>query len=71
MKENEKIGLLAEIFEVESDSLSVETRLESLKWDSMAYLSLIAIVNEHFGKKISAQQLKSFVTIGDLLTVME
>ena len=70
MTQQEKIDALADIFEVDSSELAPETALDTLPWDSMAMLSVIAIVNEHFGKRIPGNQIKNFKTIGDILAVM-
>lgn len=71
MTKQEKVEKVAEIFEVEPDSISDVTALDSLHWDSMSMLSVIALVNEHFGKRISGAQIKGFRTVGDILAVME
>lgn len=71
MTQQEKIEALAEMFEVESGLLKPETALDTLQWDSMAMLSLIALVSERFGKRVAGSQLKAFKTIQNLLEVME
>lgn len=71
MTQAEKIGLLEEMFEAEAGTLKLETALDTLSWDSMAMLSLIALVNEKFGKKLAGSQLRGFKTIADIITVME
>jgi len=71
MTQQEKIEVLAEMFEVAVGVLKSETALDTLQWDSMAMLSLIALVDERFGKRLLGSQLKAFKTIQDLLNVME
>lgn len=71
MTQQEKMNALEEMFEIDSGALTPETALETLNWDSMAMLSLIAMVNEQFGRRILGDQLKGFKTIGDILQVME
>ena len=70
MTNEEKMEQLEELFEVEHGKINESTGLDTLAWDSMAMLSVIAIVNEHFGKKLSGAQLKGFKTVGDILNVM-
>ena len=70
MTNEEKMEQLEELFEVEHGKINEATDLDTLAWDSMAMLSVIAIVNEHFGKKLSGAQLKGFKTVGDILNVM-
>jgi acyl carrier protein len=70
MTQQEKLDALAEVFEVESAELTPETALDTLTWDSMAMLSVIALANELCGKRMSGNQIKSFKTVGDILDAM-
>lgn len=70
MTQQEQMELLEEMFEVDAGTMKPETALDTLPWDSMAMLSLIALVNEHYGKRIAGAQIKGFKTIADILAVM-
>ena len=67
MNDEQKLEALYEVFETEE--LTPETRLDSLNWDSMAMLSVMAIVKNN-GKSISGQAIRDMVTIGDILKAM-
>lgn len=71
MTQQEKMQLIEEIFEVDNGVLQPETTLNTLSWDSMAMLSLIATVSEKLGKRLLGTQLKSFKTVQDILSAME
>ncbi len=71
MELNEKIEALVEIFDCDAGELKPETQLNTLEWDSMAMLSLIAIIKAKFNKKISGEDLRNFKTIKDILDRME
>jgi acyl carrier protein len=71
MTQQEKIDLLEEAFEEDPGTLDPETLLDSIHWDSMAMLTVIALVKEHFDKPLSRAQIKAFRTVGDILTFME
>jgi acyl carrier protein len=71
MTQPEKIAALEELFEADAGTISPETTLDKLQWDSMAMLSLIALVNEKFGKRLNGSQLKAFKTVQNLIEVME
>ena len=71
MTKEEKLEALADVFDTDAGSLSAETRLDEIGWDSMAMLSVIALVKARFDKKVSGQELGSFATIGDILGIME
>ena len=71
MLNKEKLALIEEMLDEEEGSLKGETRLDEIeRWDSMAVISLIALVDEHFGKPLSASQIKKFKTIQDILDYM-
>ena len=70
MTQQEKMTALEELFEVDAGTLVPEMALDTLQWDSMSMLSVIALVNEHFGKRVPGVQIKGFKTVGDILSVM-
>ena len=71
MSEQEKIALLEDMLEVDEGTLTADTALEDIdEWDSMAKLSLIVLVDDEFGKKLTGDEIKSFNTIGDILDFM-
>lgn len=73
MDVNEKITLLADMLEITPAELSAETVLDSIpNWDSMAALSLIALLEEHFDRAdIDGSQIKHMKTVADIMVVME
>ena len=70
MTTEEKIAALEEMFEAETGTIMPETRLEALPWDSMAMLSLIALVNERCGKRLKGADVRAFVSVQDILNAM-
>ena len=71
MDKQEKLEALAEVFECDAGSLKSETPLDDLAWDSMAMLSVIALVKARFNKKLPGAEIRAFTTVGDILKVME
>ncbi len=69
----EKTKLLAEMLEVNISEIDAGTALESLSaWDSMAVLSLMALLEEHFGRSdIDGRQISQMKIIEDIFKVME
>lgn len=68
----EKIELLADLFEVENNEILPETVLADFEpWDSMSKLSLIVLMDDEFSKKLSGEQIREFKTIDDILHFME
>jgi acyl carrier protein len=69
----EKTRLLAEMLEVDISEVQADKQLESLSnWDSMAALSLIALLEEHFGRSdIDGTQIRQMKKVSDIFEVME
>ena len=57
---------LQEVLEL-PESLSGSERLDNLEgWDSMALISFMAMVDEHFGRKLSPRDIGACETVDDL-----
>jgi len=70
MTREETLQNLADIFGVEVSVLTPETELDSLSWDSISKLTIMAFSNEYFGKRITVAEIRSFKVLGDLLKVL-
>lgn len=72
MTQEEKWEAIAEILEMEPEELKEEQALEELEtWDSVAILSVIALVNEKFDKFLHAGDFKEIKTVGELAEMLE
>jgi|ADurb_Met_03_Slu_FD_contig_21_321435_length_470_multi_2_in_0_out_0_1 acyl carrier protein len=72
MTKQEKIRVIEEMMELGEGILEEGTVLKDLEeWNSLAKLSLIAILDEQFGRKISADEIKALKTVQDILQYME
>ena len=72
MTKEEKMNLLAEVFDMDASEIDENAELSSIEnWDSMTKLSLIVCFDENFGKKITAADFKNFVKVSDILAAME
>lgn len=61
---------LAELIEIE-DELSLETNLKDYdEFDSMAIMSLVAIIHKNFGKQFNARQLNQVDTVQSLVDLI-
>ena len=68
MKTNEFLERLAEVLELEDIVLKKETNLKDLEeYDSLSVLSIIAMIDENFSKKISGQKFQSITTVKSLM----
>lgn len=72
MSEKEKMECIAESVEMEMDELTPDTVLAELEnWDSVAVLSIIAVINENFNRYPSADEILSYETVQDLMNAMK
>ena len=71
MSEQEKIAMLEEAWEMDDGSLAADTVLADVEeYDSMAKLSLIVLMDDEFGVKLTGDVIKRFETVGDILKLM-
>ena len=57
---------LAEILEVEPGKVTPELRLAEVSWDSLAIVSTIALIDDHYDEAVSAAALTACETVGDI-----
>lgn len=67
MKRNDFYKRIAELFEIEEESINEET---PVKIDSLSLLALIVLIDENFNKQVNAGQLKNVETIGALMNII-
>lgn len=67
MNEQEKLEKIADILDAEVADVKPETELDTLSWDSMAMLSIIAVARTN-GKVVTGAQVREFKTVADVLS---
>lgn len=71
MTQEEKIAMLEDMLELDGGTLKPETELDSIdEYDSMAKLSLIVLMDDECGKKLTGEQIREFKTVQDILDFM-
>lgn len=72
MNTEKKLKLLEEIMDLEEGELTPQMQLKDIEqYSSMAKLSLIALMNDEFSKKLTNEQMKKFITVKDILDYMD
>lgn len=72
MTNEKKLELIAEILDVEKETLTPETKLSDLEeWDSIALISFMAMMDDEFDKIVKGADVKVQKTIKDLMALME
>ncbi|MEI8048949.1 MAG: acyl carrier protein [Bacteroidota bacterium] len=70
--ENKLIEQLKEILEIEDREINLEDKFREYKeWDSLAYLSVIAMIDEEFDVVIETADFKKLLTVGDMLEAIK
>ncbi|MEH7112174.1 acyl carrier protein [Neobacillus niacini] len=63
---------LADLLEIESSEITSDYQLEvNENWDSLALISVIVMVDEHFRQTVSSEALRKCKVIGDLLNLIQ
>lgn len=71
MDQKEKMALIEEALDTEEGALTPDTVLADIdEWDSIAALSLIAMLDEQFDKTITGAEIKAMRTVADILAHM-
>lgn len=70
MTRAEFLTALEEMLELDAGTLAPDATLDSLDtWDSLAVISFIALVDEHFDRVVAGEDLAKAKTIADLLAL--
>lgn len=71
MTEQTKLEKLAEAMDMDVGKLAPDMALESIsKWDSLASINFILLLEDEFDKQIGAGELKGCKTVADLMDLM-
>lgn len=71
MTEREKLALLEDMLELDEGDLTMDKELDDVdEYDSMAKLSLIVLMEDEFGVKLTGDMIKGFETVGDIVALM-
>ncbi|RKY75397.1 acyl carrier protein [candidate division KSB1 bacterium] len=72
MEKKHFIELLKETLEIdESVQIDENTMLTDLEeYDSLSTLGIIALIDEHFGKKLSGEDLQNITTVKSLMEMI-
>ena len=71
MKTTEFLSGLKDVLEIDHSDLNENTNLKELEgFDSLSIMTIIAFVDEAFGKKLKAPQLASITTVQSLMELI-
>lgn len=68
----EKLALLEETFEADEGTIKADMMLNDIdEWDSMSKLSLIVMMEDEFGKKLTSDMIKNLKSVQNILDLMQ
>ena len=70
MKIDEMQEALADVLDCPAEELKPEVSLDTLAWDSMARVTLVAVARTRFGVKVTGAELKAMTTVGDVFAAL-
>jgi acyl carrier protein len=71
MKKKEFINQISEYCEFEEQVINIDTPLKSIDgYDSLAIMTMIAFIDEHFNKKITNIQIQNLTDFNSLITLI-
>ena len=72
MSNKEKISLIENCMDLEEGTLNMNDCLDDFEeWDSLAALSIIAMIDERFHKTLLGNELKNAKIVADIVALME
>jgi len=72
MTDQDKMAMLEDLLDIEEGTLTPDRELATIEeYDSLARLSLIVMLDEEFGVTVAPETVKAFVTVEDILALME
>jgi acyl carrier protein len=68
MTNQELIQLFAEALETEASSIDPEKAIaEYAEWNSLAWLTIMSLLDEQYGIQLTGKEIRSFVTVNDVI----
>jgi acyl carrier protein len=65
------VGLLAEALEVEPSVLAFDAKIANIQdWNSLAWLTIISLLDERYSVRLNSKEIRSCVTVQDAVNVI-
>lgn len=63
---------MKDVLDIDDRELSLDDKFKTFdEWDSLAYLSTIAMIDDEYGVVISAAEFRTLTTLGDVVKAIE
>ena len=71
MTNDEKLELLADVFDVDVSEIKPDLTLDEMEtWDSMTKLALVALADSKFHKSLKKETIATFKNVQDILNYL-
>jgi acyl carrier protein len=68
MTNQELIQLFAEALEIEASSIDAKkTIAECPEWNSLAWLTIMSLLDERYGIRLTGKEIRGFVKVNDVI----
>jgi acyl carrier protein len=68
MTNQELIQLFAEALEIEASSIDPEKAIaEYREWNSLAWLTIMSLLDERYGIQLTGKEIRGFVKVNDVI----
>jgi acyl carrier protein len=68
MTNNELIELFAEAIEIDVSLIQPEKAIaEYAEWNSLAWLTILSLLDERYGIQLTGKEIRNFVTVNDVI----
>lgn len=68
MTNHELIGLFSEALEIEPSAIQPEKAIaEFPEWNSLAWLTVMSLLDERYGVSLTGKDIRGFVTVSDVI----
>ena len=68
MTEKELINLFADALEIEPSTVQPEEKIADYQgWNSLAWLTIMSLLDERYGIQLAAKDIRSFVKVKDAI----
>lgn len=63
---------MKDVLDIDDRELSLDDEFKTFdEWDSLAYLSTIAMIDDEYGVVISSTEFRTLTTLGDIVKAIE
>ena len=71
MEESRFMGICARVLQKQSETLSLDSDLQSIGWDSLANIEFVAELDDELGVQLDSESLVGSTTLGEIYSLVK